>query len=144
MLIADVLRAKGHEVVRIAPEEKVIAAVQRLSERRIGATVVENAWMRVVGIFSERDLLNAVARHGPQVLDATVGEFMSHPVISCHSTDRVDAALALMTMNRIRHLPVLDGEKLEGIVSIGDLVKFRLDEKELEANVLREINRMRV
>ncbi len=73
-----------------------------------------------------------------------MGEFMSHPVISCHSTDRVDAALALMTMNRIRHLPVLDGEKLEGIVSIGDLVKFRLDEKELEANVLREINRMRV
>lgn len=143
MLIADVLQTKGNEVVKVAPDDKVMLAVQLLSERRIGAVVVENAWMHVVGIFSERDLLNAVARQGHHALEATVGTLMSHPVITCRPSEPVDTALAMMTMNRIRHLPVVDGDTLQGIVSIGDLVKQRLGEKELEANVLRDISRMR-
>ncbi|HTW27377.1 MAG TPA: CBS domain-containing protein [Acetobacteraceae bacterium] len=143
MLIADVLKVKGGAVARILATEPVHAAVQRLAERRIGALVVEDAWMKPVGIFSERDLVNAIARQGAAVLDHRVDELMSAPIIGCRSGDRVDAALALMTMKKIRHLPVLDDGELVGIVSIGDLVKHRLDEKELEASVLLEISRMR-
>ncbi len=143
MLISDVLRAKGREVTKIGPDERVREAVRRLSERRIGAIVVEDAWMKLAGIFSERDLLNAIARRGPEVLDCAVSEVMTAHVLTCTSSERVDAALAMMTMRRIRHLPVVDAGQLVGIVSIGDLVKYRLDEKELEANVLLEISRLR-
>jgi CBS domain-containing protein len=143
MLIADVLNIKGRDVIRAVTDEKVTQAVKRLSERRIGALVVEDRWMKLVGIFSERDLLNAVARRGAAALDGTVADLMTSPVITCKPSDRVDAALGLMVMRRIRHLPVVDGEVLAGMISIGDLVKYRLDEKELEANVLLEISRMR-
>lgn len=143
MLISDVLRAKGREVAKIGPDELVREAVRRLSERRIGAIVVEDAWMKLAGIFSERDLLKAIARRGPEVLDAPVSEVMTSHVLTCTSSERVDAALALMTLKRIRHLPVVDAGQLVGIISIGDLVKYRLDEKELEANVLLEISRLR-
>jgi len=143
MLISDVLRHKGREVARIGATEKVAAAVRKLAERRIGALVVESAWMKLVGIFSERDFVNAIAEKGAAALDDEVQALMSRPIISCHSTDRIDAALAVMTLKKIRHLPVIDDGELHGIVSIGDLVKFRLDEKELEASVLLEISRMR-
>jgi len=99
--------------------------------------------MKPVGIFSERDFINAVARDGAVVLSVQVQQLMSTRIISCHSTDRVDAVLATMTTERIRHLPVIEDKVLKGIVSIGDLVKHRLDEKELEASVLLDISRMR-
>jgi CBS domain-containing protein len=121
----------------------VMSAVQRLAERRIGALIVEDLWLKPVGMFSERDFVNAVARSGGAALDYQVHQLMSAPLIICHPTDRIDAALATMTLRKIRHLPVLDDGRLVGLVSIGDLVKHRLDEKELEANVLREISRMR-
>jgi CBS domain-containing protein len=142
MFISDVLRVKGHHVVRVQPTDSVDLAVRKLVEHRIGAVIVEDRWMKPVGIFSERDFIRAVAKEGAAVLDHEVRELMTSPVMSCRSSDRVDAALATMTMARIRHLPVIDGGELKGIVSIGDLVKHRLDEKELEANVLLEISRM--
>ena len=98
--------------------------------------------MKPVGIFSERDFINAIARDGAAVLGFEVQQLMSMPVLSCRSTDRVDAMLARMTMARVRHLPVIENGELKGIVSIGDLVKHRLDEKELEASVLLDISRM--
>lgn len=143
MLISDVLHGKGHEVVRIGTTDRVSAAVAKLAERRIGALVVEDRWTKLVGIFSERDFVNATARHGAAALDSPVEQLMSSPIISCRSHDRVDAALAAMTLARVRHLPVIDDGQLKGIVSIGDLVKHRLDEKELEANVLLDLSRMR-
>jgi CBS domain-containing protein len=143
MLVSDVLNHKGPEVVRVLATDTVMSAVRKLSERRIGAVVVEDQWMKLVGIFSERDLLNAVARGGPHALDRRVEELMTTHVITCRSSDRVEAVMALMTMQRIRHLPVVDDGALKGMISIGDLVKVRLDEKELEANTLREISRMR-
>lgn len=142
MFIADILRAKGHHVVRIHPTDSVDSAVQKLSQHRIGALVVEDRWMKPVGIFSERDFINATAREGAEVLHHEVRELMTSPVISCRSSDRIDAALAAMTLARIRHLPVIDQGELKGIVSIGDLVKHRLDEKELEASVLLDLSRM--
>jgi CBS domain-containing protein len=92
---------------------------------------------------SERDFINAMAREGAAVLDFEVQQLMSRPMRSCRSSDRIDAVLATMTIARIRHLPVIEDNELKGIVSIGDLVKHRLDEKELEASVLRDISRMR-
>jgi CBS domain-containing protein len=143
MFISDVLRIKGGNVVKIHAADSVALAVRKLAEHRIGALVVEDRWMRPVGIFSERDFINAVARDGAAVLGFDVQQLMSSPIISCHSSDRLDAVLATMTMARIRHLPVIEDRELKGIVSIGDLVKHRLDEKELEASVLLEISRMR-
>jgi CBS domain-containing protein len=143
MLISDVLRTKGHHVERIRTEDSVELAVRKLAEHRIGALVVEDRWMKPIGIFSERDFINAMARDGAAVLGFDVQQLMSTPMLSCRSTDRVDAMLARMTLARVRHLPVIEENELRGIVSIGDLVKHRLDAKELEASVLLDLSRMR-
>ena len=143
MFISDVLGVKGYHVETINLAANVELAVRKLAEHRIGALMVQDSWMKPVGIFSERDFINAVARDGAQVFGCEVQQLMSRPIISCHSSDRVDAMLARMTIKRIRHLPVIDDQELKGIVSIGDLVKHRLDEKELEASVLLDISRMR-
>ena len=143
MLISDVLRTKGHHVERIHPADRVEVAVRKLAEHHIGALVVEDRWMKPIGIFSERDFINAVARDGSAVLGFPVQQLMSTPILTCRASDRIDAVLATMTTARIRHFPVVESGELKGIVSIGDLVKHRLDEKELEASVLRDIQRMR-
>ena len=143
MLISEVLRTKGHNVVKIRATDSIRLAVRMLAEHRIGSLVVEDQMAKLVGIFSERDFINAIARDGAAVLGLNVQELMTKRIISCRSTDRVDAVLATMTNVRIRHLPVIDDGELKGLVSIGDLVKYRLDEKELEASVLLEISRMR-
>ena len=143
MFISDVLRNKGHHVERIHPTDSVELAVRKLSEHRIGALVVEDPWMKPVGIFSERDFINAMARDGAAALGFDVQQLMSTPILSCRSSDRVDAMLARMTIARVRHLPVIEDNELKGIVSIGDLVKHRLDAKELEASVLLDLSRMR-
>jgi CBS domain-containing protein len=142
MSIADVLHHKGHRVVTVRNTDTVQAAVRKLSDERIGAVVVEDQWMRHAGVFSERDFLNAVAEYGATALGFTVERLMSAPVVTCRPSDNVDTAMAAMTMAKIRHLPVVDDGKLVGIVSIGDLVKHRLDEKALEANVLLDIARL--
>lgn len=142
MSISDVLQGKGRKVVKVRTSDSVVSAVERLSAERIGAVVVEDQWMRPAGIFSERDLVNALAEHGAKALTLKVEQLMSAPIVTCRLNDNVDTAMAAMTMAKIRHLPVLDDGKLVGIVSIGDLVKYRLDEKALEANVLLDIARL--
>ena len=143
MLISEVLRTKGHNVVKIRAADSIKLAVRMLAEHRIGSLVVEDQTAKLGGIFSERDFINAIARDGAAVLGLNVQELMTKRIISCRSTDRVDTVLAIMTNVRIRHLPVIDDGELKGLVSIGDLVKYRLDEKELEASVLLDISRMR-
>jgi CBS domain-containing protein len=143
MSISDVLQRKGHQVIKIAPHETVQSAVDKLAEHRIGAMVVEDARMHPVGVFSERDFVNAMAEHGAAALTMKVEALMSSPIVSARSTDSVESALARMTLAKIRHLPVIGQGRLQGIVSIGDLVKHRLDEKALEADVLLDMTRMR-
>ena len=143
MFISDVLRNKGHHVERIHPTDSVEVAIRKLAEHRIGALVVEDRWMKPVGIFSERDFINAAARDGAAVLGFQVQQLMSTPILTCRSSDRIDAVLATMTMSRIRHLPVVEDSELKGIVSIGDLVKHRLDEMERETAVLMDLTRAR-
>ena len=144
MIISDVLRIKGRHVATVLPDESVQTAVRKLAELRIGAVVVQDKWQKLVGIFSERDLVRLLVSEGKAVLDRQVGDLMTRSVITCHSSDRIDFVLAVMTMHRVRHVPVVDDGALAGIVSIGDLVKHRMDEKEMEAGVLLEISRMRV
>jgi CBS domain-containing protein len=143
MSIADILQDKGNQIVKATQTDTVLSAVGQLARHRIGVVIVEDARMRPVGMFSERDFVNATAEHGAAALTMPLEQLMSMPIISCRPTDRVEAAMAQMTRSRIRHLPVIDEGRLAGIVSLGDLVKHRLDEKELEADVLLDLSRMR-
>ena len=143
MVISEVLRTKGRGVAAVLPDESIQAVVRKLADLRIGAVVVQDRWQKLVGIFSERDLVRLLVREGKEVLERKVGDLMTHSVITCRSSDRIDSVLSVMTMHRVRHVPVVDDGALAGIVSIGDLVKHRMDEKEMEAGVLLEISRMR-
>ncbi len=142
MLIADVLEGKGREVVTVDTTATVQQVIRILAERRIGAVVVLEK-LQPAGIFSERDLVNVLAREGAACLDRPVAGLMTSPILTGHPDERIDTALDVMTNHRIRHLPVLHEGRLVGLVSIGDLVKHRLSEKELEANVMLDLARMR-
>lgn len=136
MTIASVLHGKGRSVETIAGDATLFDVVRRLGERRIGALpVVEDG--RITGIISERDLIYCLREHGPEVLDWPVSRVMSAPAITTDSQMDVLAALALMTERRIRHLPVVEGGEIRGIVSIGDLVKYRMERIEAEAEAMR-------
>ena len=136
MTIAAILSTKGHEVATIASDAPLSAAVDELGGRRIGALLVVDAG-EVKGIVSERDVIYCLREHGPQVLDWPVGRAMTAPAIVVTPDTEVLVAMALMTQQRIRHLPVIDQEQLMGIVSIGDLVKYRIDRIEREAEAMR-------
>ena len=143
MQISDVLHTKGRTVITVQATDTVTSVVRLLAEKRIGAVVVEDPRQQMVGIISERDLVNAVAREGGAALGREVRALMTTKVITCTPADRIEAVLARMTMSRIRHLPVIEAGRLVGMISIGDLVHHRLSEKELEAGVLLDIARMR-
>ena len=136
MTIASVLRDKGSAVETIAAEATVSEAVRRLGEKRIGALPVIAAG-RIAGIMSERDVIYCLRDHGSEVLGWPVSRVMSSPAITADSGMDVLAALALMTQRRIRHLPVVDAGDIRGIVSIGDLVKYRMERIEAEADAMR-------
>jgi CBS domain-containing protein len=135
MRIADVLRNKGASVVTINPEATVKELLAGLAEQNIGAMVVVGD-DGVVGIVSERDVVRQLHTHGASVLSRPVASVMTTMVATCTKSDEVDAISVLMTKNRVRHVPVLDGKKLIGIVSIGDVVKTRMEELEAEQQQL--------
>jgi CBS domain-containing protein len=136
MTIAAILRAKGDEIISIAAGKTMKDVVTLLAERRIGAVPVMDGG-QVVGIVSERDLVYGLAREGPALLDKPVEAVMTTPALTVSSGDSILAALALMTKRRVRHLPVVDGGAIVGFVSIGDLVKLRIDRIEAEAEAMR-------
>ena len=136
MTIAAILSHKGGEVISITLDRTVGEAVPILAERRIGAVPVLNG-SRIVGVFSERDVIRAIEEHGAAALTRGVGDAMTAPVITVEPGDAVIAALSLMTQRRIRHLPVLHEGALVGLVSIGDLVKYRIDRIEADAEAMR-------
>jgi CBS domain-containing protein len=141
MTVASLLGGKGHHVATIRTTEKVAAAVATLNEERIGALVVVDRWGKLAGMFSERDVIRGLAQNGAAALDFEVHELMTPDVTTCAPEDRIDTAMAMMTVHRIRHLPVMADGRIVGLVSIGDLVRYRLDEKETEASVLLDIAR---
>lgn len=138
MNVEGILRAKGAAVVTIRPDATIGSLVQGLREARIGAMVVSDDGRSVLGIISERDVVRGLAERGPRILETRVSDLMTRNVVSCAPQDTVKQVMAEMTRRRVRHLPVLADGVLSGIVSIGDVVKNRLDEIETETNVLRE------
>jgi CBS domain-containing protein len=137
MTIKAILQSKGSDILSISGTASVREAVALLAEKRIGALpVIDDGAVR--GIFSERDLIYGLARDGAAVLDQKVSDIMISPAITVSPDDGVVGALGLMTRRRIRHLPVVVDGKPLGFVSIGDLVKFRIDKIEAEANALRD------
>lgn len=143
MAVSEILHHKGRHVLTIRSIDTVEAAVKKLYDERIGALVVLDRWGKLVGMFSERDVLHACARYGAEALTYEVHELMTPDVTTCAPEDRIEEVMKVMTAHRVRHLPVMDKSELVGIVSIGDLVKHRLDQKEQEAAVLRDITRTR-
>jgi len=136
MTIAAILNGRG-QVISIDPDASLQQAVAILAERRIGCLPVLDG-EEVVGMLSERDIVRCVAQRGAEALDKTVRELMTSPVVTVGSDLAVITALSLMTKRRIRHLPVVEDGKLIGFVSIGDLVKYRIDRIEAEASAMRD------
>jgi len=137
MNVHNILRNKGKSVATIHPDATIDRAVAVLRLRGIGALVVSDDGESVVGILSERDIVEALGRYGSELSTVSVAEVMACPVVTCDPGDSIAELMAEMTNRRIRHFPVLEDGRLVGIVSIGDLVKSRLDEIEYEARSMR-------
>ncbi len=138
MIVDAILRAKGANVETARPDWTVLQAVQKLAEQGVGALVVSADDRRIAGIISERDVMRQIAAGGTATLDRRVEEVMVRDVITCARSDTVNHLMTVMTERRIRHLPVVDDGLLVGIVSIGDVVKRRIEESEHEAEALRQ------
>ena len=137
MTVRAILNAKGHNVLSVPPDAKLSAAVKVLSERRIGAVLVMSG-TRVDGILSERDIVRVLGERGASVLDEPVSAVMTRKVINCRPSDTVAGLMEVMTSGKFRHLPVLENDRLVGLVSIGDVVKLRVQEYENEQEALRD------
>ena len=138
MIVRSILEGKGEVVLTVTPRTSVADAARMLASKRIGALVVTDAQGAIVGILSERDIVRALANHPTRVMAMEVRELMTADVQVCAMDDTVDHLMDVMTQRRIRHLPVVSGERLVGIVTIGDVVKWKLDETAMEADSLRE------
>ena len=137
MRVSSILNTKGRDVICVAPDNTIAEAIAILTRHRISAVVVGGA-AQIDGIFSERDVIYALAEEGESVLGEPVSSYMTAEVISCEPDDDLTAVMRTMTERRIRHLPVLEQGVLAGILSIGDMVKHRLGELENDAEALRE------
>lgn len=138
MTVDDLLAAKGREVVTVPPDAGIRLVLNRLRSHRIGALVVSEDGVHLDGIISERDIVNALAERGVTLLDLRARDVMTRSVRTCSKTDSVKRVMAEMTQHRNRHLPVVSAGRIVGLVSIGDVVKNRLEEIELETGVLRD------
>jgi CBS domain-containing protein len=137
LIIEQILKDKGHAVLTLSAENTLKEAAGLLDEKKIGAVVALDAAGRIVGVLSERDIVRQVARQGGAALDMQVGDAMTRSVVTVFPETPIDEALQTMTDRRIRHLPVVKGEKLVGFVSIGDLVKWKIAETEAEAKAMK-------
>lgn len=137
MLLSQILKDKGDLVFTASPQETIGAAAALLHTRRVGAMVVVDGEEAVVGILSERDIVRAIAKEGAGALTKPVSACMSTSVVFAQPDETIDALLERMTDRRIRHLPVVRGGRLAGIVSIGDLVKYKINEAQAEAEGLK-------
>jgi CBS domain-containing protein len=138
MTVKSILSAKGGEVITIEPNASLAAAAKRLAERNIGALVVTGADSRVVGILSERDIVQQLAASGAASLERPLSEVMTRKVTTCGLSDTIISVMERMTQGKFRHLPVVEQSRLAGIVSIGDVVKQRLEQMEREQSALRD------
>jgi CBS domain-containing protein len=138
MTVKAILSRKGTEVVTADPNVSVAEATRLLAARRIGAVVATGADRRIVGILSERDIVRALGEKGPAALDLPVAEIMTRKVITCTASDTISNIMERMTAGKFRHVPVVEQDRLAGIISIGDVVKWRVEEMERESAALRD------
>ena len=137
MLVRQILESKGGgSVMTVSPDKTVGEAVKLLSEKRIGAVVVSSSGSDAQGILSERDIVREMGRRGARVLDASVVDLMTRELVGCTVQDTADQVLEKMTAGRFRHMPVMEGDKMVGLISIGDVVKARLSELSMEKDAL--------
>jgi CBS domain-containing protein len=138
MTVKAILSRKGSDVVTIAPTAQLSEAVKILAARRIGAVIVTGPDNRVAGILSERDIVRSLGERGPAALDDNVAAVMTRKVLTCSESDTVAVIMERMTAGKFRHMPVVEQGRLAGVISIGDVVKWRVEEIEGESNALRE------
>jgi CBS domain-containing protein len=136
MTVRTILADKGHQVVTVGPGARLADVVQLLSERRIGAMLILGVDRRIVGMITERDIVRALAEGGAGVLDEPVSRTMTRKVETCNESETICSIMERMTIGKFRHLPVIDQDRLVGIVSIGDVVKHRLNAMERESAVM--------
>jgi CBS domain-containing protein len=137
MTVANILKSKGSTAVEtIPPGATVLEASQRLAEKRFGSLVVSDDGRRALGILSERDIVRETGRRGADVLSEPVERIMTRRVVTCTRTDKAVSVLATMTEERFRHMPVMDGERMVGLITLGDVVKYRLEELAMEKDAL--------
>jgi CBS domain-containing protein len=137
MTVGAILDTKGHQIQSVEPEVTLSAAIKILAERKIGAVLVMSKG-RIEGILSERDIVRALADRGAAVLGEPVSAVMTRKVVSCRQSDTVAAIMETMTLGKFRHLPVIEDGRVVGLISIGDIVKWRLGEYEAEQAALRD------
>jgi len=137
MTVASILKAKGSNVVSIQPGQRMLDASHVLHQHRIGAALVLGTGNRVLGVLSERDIVRALAEIGAGALETTVDQFMTTNVRTCRPSDSIEWVMEVMTKSRFRHMPVVEDGQLLGIISIGDVVKRRIDDTEHEAEALK-------
>lgn len=137
MTVRAILDSKGYQVISVSPDSKLSAAVKLLAERRIGAVLVMSG-PRIEGILSERDVVRVLAERGAGVLDDPVRTVMTTKVITCREKDTVAVIMEVMTSGKFRHLPVVENDRLVGLISIGDVVKWRVAEYEREQEALHD------
>ena len=137
MTVRSILDSKGHQIMSVEPDAKLAAAVKLLAERKIGAVLVM-AQGKMEGILSERDIVRVLGERGAAVLDEPVSNVMTKKVVSCKQSDTVSGLMEMMTLGKFRHLPVLEDGKVVGLISIGDVVKRRVQEYETEQEALRD------
>lgn len=138
MSVETILKTKGSNVFTIRPEHSVSDAAALMSAKRVGVAIVCDGKGRLQGVISERDIVAGITQFGKALLDMPVRNVMTSPVVTCTPADTAKGILEIMTKRRIRHLPVVDGDEILGIVSIGDAVNYRLNEAEMEKAVLRD------
>jgi len=138
MTVATILAAKGHDVVTIEPSASLAAAARLLAEKRIGAVLILGADRRIVGILSERDIVRAIGERGADVLGEPVSVAMTRKVCTCNETELVSSIMERMSAGKFRHMPVVDQGQPVGIISIGDIVKHRLQAMERDSVAMRD------
>jgi CBS domain-containing protein len=138
MNVEHILRDKGRNVTTMQPQQTLAEATRTLSDRRIGAVIVSDSRQPVLGILSERDIVRAVAKEGPTALERPVSAHMTAKVVTCTCRSAINDLMETMTTGKFRHVPIVENGRLVGIVSIGDIVKFRVAEIEGESRALRD------
>ena len=137
MTVRAILDSKGHHIQSVEPDARLSAAIRILAERKIGAVLVMDKG-RIEGILSERDIVRVLGERGAAVLDEPVSAVMTRKVVSCKQSDTVSVIMEIMTLGKFRHLPVVEDAKVVGLISIGDIVKWRVKEYETEQEALRD------